>query len=281
MLWRRLGHIPADELIAWRVLACCLVLVPVVSFTRRWGEVKKAFTCRSTLWRMLVSTLLIGFNWFLFIWAVNAGRVLETSLGYYMMPLLTVALGTMLLGERLSRVQSIAIGLAAIGVLWALLAYGDMPWVGVLLAVSFGLYGLIRKTVHVEALPGLFVETISLLPLALCWLGHLWVSGRLAVGYDPMDMSLLLFAGVATAVPMLLFAYSARHVPLSTLGFLQYVSPTGSFLIGIFILMEPISNAMLVTFGFIWAALVLQSLESLHLGERIAALRKRSGQNKG
>lgn len=280
LLWRQLEHIPASELLAWRVLCSFAALIPVMILTRRWDEVKKALCSRKTLWRMLASTTLIGCNWFLYIWAVNDKRVLETSLGYYMTPLLSVAIGLIFLRERLSRPQLVALLLALSGVLWAVVGYGKLPWVGVCLAVSFGLYGLLRKTVDVEALPGLFVETVLMLPLAMLWLTWLYTQGQMAATPEPRNFILLALVGVLTATPLLLFAYSARHVPMTTLGFLQYISPTGSFLIGALFFLEPVSGSLLVTFAFIWIALIIQSLEGLNVLDGIENLRKRQKSTK-
>lgn len=266
LFWRMLDHVPASEVLAWRVVFCFIVIAPVLWSMHRFDEVREAFTQWPTLWRVMVSTLLIGVNWYTYIWAVSTGKVLETSLGYYMTPLMSVALGMVLLGERFSRLQLLALLLAGGGVLWALVLYGQFPWIGLVLTTSFALYGFMRKTVAVEALPGLFLETALLLPVAIVWIGWLTFKGESFLNHPDMYTGMLLvLTGVLTSVPLGLFAYAARHVSLSTVGFLQYISPTGSFLIGVYVVHQPLSTSTLMTFGCIWLALVLHSVDSIRL----------------
>lgn len=266
LFWRLLDHVPASEVLAWRVVFCFVLIAPVLWLTHRFDEVRQAFVHWPTLWRVMVSTVLIGLNWYTYIWAVSVGLVLETSLGYYMTPLMSIALGLVLLGERFSRLQLLALLLAAGGVLWALVVYGQFPWIGLALTTTFALYGFVRKTVDVEALPGLFLETALLLPLGLLWIGWLTFKGESFLNHPDMFTGMLLvLTGVLTSIPLGLFAYAARHVPLSTLGFLQYIPPTGTFLIGIYVVHEPLSTSTLMTFGCIWLALVIHSVDSLRL----------------
>lgn len=264
LFWRMLESVPASEILSYRIACSFLFLVPMLLYTGRWPEVKAAFADRHVRWRILCSTLLIGANWFTYIWAVNDGRILETSLGYYLTPLMNVALGYLLLRERSSRLQLLALLLAGGGVLWALILYGQFPWVGLFLSASFAAYGFIRKTVHVESLPGLFMETAMLLPVALGWIAWLAISEGQGFILNPsfrIGVPLVL-TGLVTAVPLLMFAYAARHTSLSTIGFLQYLSPTGSFIIGVFVFHEPFSSSSFITFLCIWVALVLHSYDS-------------------
>lgn len=256
LYWYPLAQVPAVEILAHRILWSLLTVFPLVWFMGRFNEVRQAASSPSILMRVTISALIIAGNWGLYIWAVTNGYVMESSLGYFINPLVNVLLGMLFLGERPSGLQATAIGIAALGVLWSVLAVGTFPWIGLGLAFSFGLYGLCRKTVQVESVPGLFLETIILFPLALGWLIWLHSQGQNHFFTLPWHLQLLLMgAGMATSIPLLLFAYAARHMQLSTLGLLQYLSPTMVFIIGAFILGEEVSAASLVTFGCIWVAL--------------------------
>lgn len=263
LFWRLLDTVPASEILSYRVTWSFLFLIPMLALTRRWNEVRDALADKKVLIRIFASAMLIGMNWFTYIWAVNNGRILETSLGYFMTPLFNVAVGHLMLGERSSRLQIIAVGIAGAGVLWALIVHGQFPWVGVMLSCTFTAYGYIRKTVHVEALPGLFLETLLLLPLALGWILWLTLNEQGFLVQPTLRIGVpLMLTGILTAIPLVLFAYAARHVSLSTLGFVQYLSPTGSFLIGIYVFHEPFAASSMGTFACIWVALALHSYDS-------------------
>ena len=202
-------------------------------------------------------------NWFLYIWAISTGQILETSLGYYTNPLMNVLFGFLFLRERPSRLQGIAILLACIGVLLSFLGHNQFPWLALSLAFTFALYGFIRKTVSVEALPGLFIETIVLIPFSLGWILWLYWNGEGFLCSPTVREGFLLFlAGPVTSLPLVMFAYAARHMRLMTLGLLQYISPTCTFFLGIFMFGETLNPATLVTFIFIWLALLLYTVES-------------------
>ena len=266
LFWKLLDSVPAFEILCYRIVFSLVVVTPVILFTGRGQEVLQAFSCSKTRWTLLLSALTVALNWFLYIWAISANRVLDTSLGYYINPLMNVFLGCLFLRERPSRLQGLAIALACLGVGWSVLRYGQMPWLPLGLAASFALYGLIRKTVDVEALPGLFWETAVLTPFALGWL--LWLAWQ-GEGFlvDPsLSIGVLLFlSGPITSFPLALFAYAARHMRLMTIGILQYISPTCGFLIGLFVLHEPLAEGTLVTFVCIWIALLIYTLESWRL----------------
>jgi chloramphenicol-sensitive protein RarD len=200
-----------------------------------------------------------------FIWAITDGRVLETSLGYYINPLVNVLLGVLVLRERLSPWQALAVALATIGVLNLAFQLGSIPWVSLTLAVSFGIYGLIRKTIRLNSIEGLFVETALIAPLALGYLIYLGVTGTGALGaHDGTTDILLLLSGVVTALPLLAFASAARRLQYTTVGFFQYIAPTGHFLLAVFVYGEAFTGAHLVTFGLIWTALAIFTAQSLH-----------------
>ncbi len=212
----------------------------------------------STVWQGSA----VSINWFLFIWAVNIGRVIETSLGYFMTPLVNVLLGALLLRERLSRLQFLSASLAAVAVLNLTFGYGRFPWVALGLCISFGLYGLLRKKSGTAAIPGLFFETILLVPIAIGYLLFLRLNGALIFGRaDGLLTILLISTGVVTAVPLVWFGYAARHLRLTTVGFLQYLAPTGTFFLGVFAYHEPFTRGHLITFILIWTALAIFSFD--------------------
>jgi chloramphenicol-sensitive protein RarD len=210
------------------------------------------------------SGLALSTNWLVFIWAVNVNRVVETSLGYFMTPLVNVLFGAIFLRERLTRWQLVSVLLALVGVLNLTLGYGKFPWVAIILCVSFGIYGLLRKKSGTRPIPGLFLETTLLTPLALIYLLYLQRGGRLIFGPVPWSFALLLIStGVVTGLPLVWFGHAARHLRLTTIGFLQYLAPTGSFFLGVFLYHEPFTRAHLVTFAFIWTALAIFTVEAV------------------
>jgi chloramphenicol-sensitive protein RarD len=207
---------------------------------------------------------LLAINWLVFVWAVNNDRVLETSLGYFINPLVNVALGVAFLGERLRPAQWLAVASAAAGVGIMAIGSGALPWVPLALAVSFGLYGLMRKVMPVDPVAGLLVETAMMAPLALAYLAWLgWTGAGTFLAGSPVLDAMLMATGIATAVPMTLFVIAARGLPLATLGFIQYLSPSTTFLLGVFLYREPLTSAGLATFAMVWAGLALYSLGAL------------------
>jgi chloramphenicol-sensitive protein RarD len=262
--WKWLSALPATTILSHRIVWSMLFAVLLLSVTRRWRELRSVLSGRATLVPLAASSLLIGGNWLVFIWAVNHARVVETSLGYYLTPLANVALGRIFLKERLPALHLAAVALAAIGVLQLALAATAVPWIALYLAASFALYGLVRKLAPVSPIPGLAVETLILTPVALGNLVWLQAGGGIAFPQDdPRLLTLLLLSGVITATPLLLFATAARRLPLSTLGLLQYIGPTFTLLVAVGVFGEPFTRRQAVTFGFIWAALLLFSLSSV------------------
>jgi chloramphenicol-sensitive protein RarD len=207
---------------------------------------------------------MVSLNWLLFIWAVHIGRVLETSLGYFMTPLVNILLGSIILRERLSAWQIASIFIATIAISILAFGYGHFPWIAVGLCTSFGLYGLLRKQSGTAAIPGLFLETMFLLPLAIVYLVVLARSGSLTFGSSHLYLSAILTTtGIVTAVPLIWFGYAARHLRLVTIGFLQYLSPSISFMLGVFVYHETFTRQHFITFLLIWLALVLASTEAV------------------
>lgn len=267
--WKTLAHVPAFEILMHRMIWSFFFLIPVLALQRRWGEFKAAVTNPRTLAILSLTTLVVGANWFLFIWAINRGHILQTSLGYYINPLVNVMLGMVFLGERLRRLQVVAVGLAGISVAYLTFGYGAFPGVALALAVTFAFYALIRKVAPVGAAVGLTVETLLLsLPAA----AYLWAIDSQGHGsfwrIDLRTDLLLMGAALVTALPLLLFTLGARRLPLTTIGFLQYLAPSCSFLLAVVVFHEPLSGSQLFSFGLIWAALAIYSVDSVRFYRR-------------
>lgn len=251
--------LPAYEVLVHRIIWSCVFLALVVSVLRRWGPVMDALAYPARLGKVLACALLIALNWGVYIYAVESQHVLQASLGYFLTPLINVALGMLILRERMARLQGVAVLLAGLGILVQMVMLGTLPWISLILALSFGTYGLLRKQVRLDGLSGLFVETLLLLPLALLALAALERAELSHFTQDARTWSLLAASGVVTAIPLLAFAGAARRLRLATLGFLMYINPTLQFLIAIFVFREAISAAQLASFVLIWLALVLYS----------------------
>lgn len=261
--FKLLGGVLPTEIVAQRVLWSVLLLAGLIAIRSRWSALRAALANPKALRILAVSALLIGVNWLIYIWAIGAKHVLETSLGYFLNPLVNVVIGVLILKERLTRPQGVAVGLAALGV--AVLAIGAASglWISLALALSFATYGLLRKIAPVDSLEGLMVETILLAPFAGVYLAWLGMQGQAAFGTE-LDISLLLaLGGVVTAVPLLLFAAGARRLRYSTLGLLQYVAPTIQFLLAVLAFGEPLTTAHLICFGLIWTGLAIYATDSL------------------
>ena len=250
-----------------------LVLVAVVlAFLGRWAWLGNAARTPRTLVAYLATAVLLFANWMTWIWAVTNGRVVDASLGYFMTPLVNVALGTLVLGERPRATQWGAVGLAGVGVAVMTATTGALPWIGLVLAFSFGLYGLVRKTAPLGALEGLSLETLILFPAALAYLAWRWGAAPTAFPAPSAAVNLWLIGlGPATAVPLLCFAYGARRLPLTTLGLLQYLSPSIQFLLGVLVFGETLGAGRLAGFALIWAGLALYSADAWRQRGRDAA----------
>ncbi len=261
--WKLLHAAPAGELLAHRVLWSLVVGVLLIAITRRWRELAGALRSRGQLLPIVASSVLIGLNWLIFLVAVNSGRVLATALGYFLNPLVSVLLGVVFLGERLTRGQALAVAIGAAGVtVWAV-DLGEAPWIALSLAASFGLYGLVRKVASVAPLVGFALETLLLAPPCLAYLAYLAAQDGMALPSEgPGVKALVMGAGVITALPLLCFTSAAQRLPLSTLGFLQYLAPSISFLLAVGFYGEPFGRTQAIAFACVWAALALFSFAS-------------------
>ncbi|ODU09072.1 MAG: transporter [Rubrivivax sp. SCN 71-131] len=269
---RELASVPPLEVVVHRSVWSLLLLLVVLTVMRRWAWLPQLLRQPRKGLLFVASALLLSANWLVYVWAIVNGHVLDASLGYFINPLVSVLLGVLVLRERLQPAQWLAVALAAAGVLWLTVDAGRLPWVALLLAVSFGLYGLLRKTAPLGALEGLTLETLVLAPLVLPLL--VWFTlqpgGAMARGDWTLN-TLLLVAGPLTALPLLLFAAAARRLPLATVGLMQYLSPTVQFLLGITVFHEPMQPKRLVGFVFIWAALAVYSGHAWWASRRLAA----------
>lgn len=267
IFFKQMSAIPAGEIIAHRVIWSLLLMAAIIVFTRGFGAALKVARQPKQLLRIAVAAALVMANWLIFVYGVNTGRILETSLGYFILPLFNVALGVLVLKERLRRWQWLAVALAATGVLIETLRVGGLPWISLTLAATFGLYGLLRKQLPLDAAGGLFLETACMTPPALIYLGWLQFTGQGHFGLftqPNVTQDLMLVAtGAITAVPLLLFAIAARRLPLSMLGFLQYLAPSISFTVAVLLYQEPLGFARALGFVAIWAGLVVYTLDML------------------
>lgn len=261
--WKLLTHVPAFEIIAQRIVWGMLTFAAILFVQSRLRAAFLLLRTPSIRRALLVSTVLIAINWLVFIWAVMSERVLEASLGYYINPLLSVALGALVLGERLNRIQLTAVALAATGVLILTTGVEGFPWVSLTLAGSFAAYGLVRKVTPVPSADGLFIETLLCTPLALAYLFWLWDAGAsVSANADWVTWILLILAGPFTAAPLLLFNLAARRVRLSTLGLVQYLAPSMHFVLAVAFFGEAFTPVHAVVFGLIWMGLALFSWDS-------------------
>ncbi len=264
LYWPLLEPSGAVEILAHRIFWSMIVMLGVVVALRKWDSLRATVAQRRTRWLLVVAAALITVNWGTYIWGVNNHHVVETSLGYFINPLVSVLIGVVVLGERLRRLQWAALALAAVAVLGLTVEYGRPPWVALILAFSFGSYGLAKKKANTGAVESLVVETLVVSPVALGYIVYLTATGASTFGANgSWHVALLVGTGVVTVLPLLAFGGAATRIPLSTLGLMQYVTPTVQFLLGILFFHEPMPAMRWVGFALIWLALVLFTAESL------------------
>ena len=266
LYWKLVETVPPWEILAHRILWSFAFMVVFILLIRKWRlfvqELQTLFSQKKKLLGITIATLLLSLNWVTFIWAVNTDRVLDASLGYYINPLINVLFGYLFLKERFSYLQWVAIVLAIIGVSYMTLNAGTTPWAAIILAVTFALYGLIKKVLDLNAINGLAIETLIVAPIAFIYIATLMFNGSSSLSFS-IEGLVLLGTGAVTAIPLLLFAQGAKRIPLSLIGFLQYIAPTLMFLLGVFLFNEPFTSVHVVTFSFIWVGLILYSYERI------------------
>lgn len=260
--WKNLEHVGSFEIlvsrICWAFVFTTLLVLVMRNGRGLLHDLKALWQSKKDFWSLFFASALISGNWYLYIWAVNNGHIVQTSLGYYINPLVSVLLGIFFLKEKLSRAQQVAFGLAAIGVIILTVSYGSIPWLSLALAFTFAIYGLVKKQIQLDAIRGLAIETLFILPFALFAYGWLfWSSPTAFLQVDPKTDILLIMTGVVTGLPLILFAKGAQTMPLYMVGFLQYIAPTLMLIIGVSVYGEKFEAIDLISFSFIWAALLL------------------------
>ena len=268
--WRLLEQDPAIEILAHRMVWSLVFITILITAQKEWQSIGKALRNRKTVLVYCLAAILLACNWYIYIWAVNNDYVVEASLGYFINPLVNFLLGVVFLGEKLRGGQMAAVILAGLGVVYLTVNYGSLPWISLALAVSFGTYGLIKKTAALESMHGFSLEMMVLFLPALGYLLYRNAAGIGAFAHQGVVITaLLVLAGPVTSIPLLMFGYAARHIPLSMLGFIQYVTPTLQFLLGVFLYLEPFPKTRLVGFCIIWAALLVYTLEGVWFNRKL------------
>lgn len=271
VFWKGLHTLPPATIIAQRTLWSLVLLAAVLAWQKDLGKVLRSLrSWQGTSWHLL-SGILLASNWLLYVWATVNGHILEAALGYYLNPFLNMLFGALLFGERQTRLQMLAVAVAAVGVAFQFHAVHGVPWISLVLALTFALYGVVRKRAPLAALHGLTVETILLAPPALAWLAWQAAQGQAIFGSGPQQAALVIFTGVATALPLLCFSHAARTISLTTLGILQFMAPTLQFLIGWRFYHEEMTRPRLWSFAIIWTAVAVYAVDAILRGQKKAA----------
>lgn len=263
IFWKQLSHVDSIEIVMHRMVWACVLVTLLIIVSRQWRQFKTLLAQPKLIFKLFIASVLVSTNWAVFIWAVNNEHLVQTSLGYFMNPLFSVALGVILFGEVLRRGQMLALSIAAIGVLYLVLSYGVVPWISLVLAVTFALYGAVKKSVSVPATHGLAVETMCLLIPAAVYLFYIELQGSGQFFDLPSNTWMLVLGGLFTLVPLVLFAAAAKRISMTALGMTQYIGPSLQLLIGVFIYNEPFGSQTMIAFGFIWLALAIYSMDQL------------------
>jgi chloramphenicol-sensitive protein RarD len=261
--WKLLHEVPAAQIIGHRIVWSFALLALYVFISGQWQKFRSTAFQGRTIGIYSIAAVLLSLNWLIYIWGVNAGFIVETSLGYFINPLFSVLLGVIFLRERLRPLQWIPVTLAAVGVIYLAIAYGRLPWIALSLAFTFSIYGLVKKLSPLGSLYGLTLETGIVFPLALLYLSFVGLSGSGAFWHNSTGIDILLMStGLVTPIPLLMFASAAKQIPLTVVGLLQYIAPTMQFLIGVLIYKEPFDTSHLIGFGFVWVALIIFAIEN-------------------
>ncbi|WP_214706249.1 EamA family transporter RarD [Exiguobacterium sp. s4] len=260
--WKFLQEIPSGQILAHRIVWSFLFILLVLKWTKQWTEFNYALRHRATRNAFMLNGFIVSANWFVYIWAVNHGYIIEASLGYYINPLVSMVLGVLVFRESLNRVQWLAVTVAAIGVLVLTFGYGSFPWIAFILASTFGFYGMVKKRRPLASTVSLGIETLAVVPVAIIFLGWQTSQGGLTMTTEPVIWVALIGTGVMTALPLLLFGYGAQHIPFTLVGFLQFIAPTLSLAIGVILYNEPFTGYHIFAFTCIWIAIFFFSWNS-------------------
>lgn len=262
LFWKMLTHVPSTEILAARIVFAfiftTLFIIVRGQSKQLWQDVVALWQNQRAFWQLCAASVFISANWFTYIWAVNNNQIVQTSLGYYINPILSILFGVIFFKEKLAPLQKVATGIAFLAVALLALYYREMPWIALVLAFSFGIYGVLKKGIKLDATRGLVIETFFIVPLAVGYYAYLFSQQEAVfLHYDAKTDVLLMLGGILTAIPLILFAAGAQRIPLYTIGFIQYVSPTITLLLGIFLYNEPFANAQLAAFSLVWLAIAL------------------------
>lgn len=274
IFWKQLSHIDSVEIVMHRMVWACVLVTLVIVVSRQWRDFKALLLQAKLVFKLFIASVLVSVNWAVFIWAVNTGHLVETSLGYFMNPLISVVLGVVIFGEALRRGQLVALSIAAISVIYLVFSYGVFPWISLVLAVTFALYGAVKKSVSVPATHGLAIETMCLLIPAAAYLLYIESRGSGQFLALPTNAWLLVLGGLFTLVPLVLFASAAKRISMTALGMTQYIGPSLQLLIGVFIYGESFGSQKMIAFGLIWLALGIYSMDQLRHQNGLRRARK-------
>lgn len=271
--FKAVGHVPSLEVLAHRVIWSVVLLAIWTQLRGTWDATLVALRDRGVLLILLATTVLVTANWYIFIWAVSHGYILQASLGYYINPLVNILFGFVFLKERLRPIEWVSVALAAAGVAYQTLSLGEFPWISLLLAFTFGSYGLLRKIARVDSVAGLTIETALTFPLAAAFLIAMSAQSKLVFAHHALSTdALLVFAGVVTALPLVWFAHAVRRLPLSVIGFFQYIAPTLQFLLAVAVYGETFTRNHAITFACIWSALAIFTIAAIKRNRRVSTL---------
>jgi len=264
VFWKQLNHVDSIEIVMHRMVWSCALVTALIIASRQWREFVALFSQTAVLLKLFIASALVSLNWAVFIWAVNTGHLVETSLGYFMNPLISVALGVVMFGEALRSGQIIALAIATSGVVYLVVSHGSFPWISLVLAITFSLYSAVKKSISVPATHGMAIETTVFFIPALIYLSYIEFQGTGQFFSSPSNAWMLVLAGLFTLIPLVLFAAAAKRISMTALGMTQYIGPTLQLLIGVLLYREPFGAQKVIAFGLIWLALGVYSVDQLN-----------------
>ena len=274
VFWKQLDHISSAEIVMHRMVWSCVIVLVMIMFMRQWREFSALFSQPKVMLRLLIASALMTINWGVFIWAVNSGYLVETSMGYFINPLINVLFGVLFFAERLRKGQMFALFIAFVGVLYLVLTFGAFPWISFSLAITFALYSVTKKSITVPAAHGMGLETLFFIVPAIAYLIYIEANGSGQFTASAFNASMLVLGGLFTLIPLLLFAAAAKKVTMTVLGMTQYIGPSLQLLIGVFIYNEPFGSERMIAFGLIWLALAVYSADQIRHRRRSRKIKK-------